>query len=96
MGHIGKKGLPTMRNKGMVEGFPDCNLEAYFYEHCIYGKQNRVRFPSRATREKWILQLIPSYVFGSTTIPSLGGSIYYVSFIDDFPRKTWIYLLRKE
>jgi hypothetical protein len=29
-----------MHNKGMVEGFPDCNLEVNFCEHCIYGKQN--------------------------------------------------------
>jgi hypothetical protein len=35
-------------------------------------------------------------VFGLVTVPSLGGSMYYVSFIDDFSRKTWIYFLRKK
>jgi hypothetical protein len=30
MGHIGEKGLRAMHNKGMVEGFPDCNLEVIF------------------------------------------------------------------
>ena len=25
---------------------------------------------------------------------SLSGYVYYVSFIDDFPRKTWIYFLK--
>jgi hypothetical protein len=29
-------------------------------------------------------------------IPSLGKSVYYVSFIDDFSRKTWIYFLRNK
>ena len=27
-------------------------------------------------------------------VKSLGGSIYYVTFIDDFSRKTWLYLLK--
>jgi hypothetical protein len=35
-------------------------------------------------------------VFGPIPIPSLGGSLYYVSFIDDFSRKTWLYFLKKK
>jgi transposase InsO family protein len=27
-------------------------------------------------------------------VKSLGGSLYYVTFIDDFSRKTWLYLLK--
>jgi hypothetical protein len=96
MGHIGEKGLRAMQRKGMVEGFPECGLEVDFCEHCIYGKQSRVRFPSGATRENGILELVHSDVFGLVTVPSLGGSLYYVSFIDDFSRKTWIYFLRKK
>jgi transposase InsO family protein len=96
LGHIGEKGLRTLHGKGMVEGMSNCTLDFDFYEHCIYGKQNRVRFPSGATREKGILELIHSDVFGPIPIPSLGKSVYYVSFIDDFSRNTWIYFLRKK
>jgi hypothetical protein len=35
-------------------------------------------------------------VFGPVLVPSLGKSMYYVSFIDDFSRNTWIYFLRKK
>jgi hypothetical protein len=85
-----------MHNKGMVKGFPECGLEVDFCEHCIYGKQSRVRFPSRATMENGILELVHSDVFGLVTMPSLGGSMYYVSFIDDFSRNRWIYFSRKK
>jgi hypothetical protein len=96
MGHIGGKGLQFVHIKGMAEGFPECGLEVNFCEHCIYGKQFRVRFPFGATMENGIIELVHSDVFGLVTVPSLGGSLYYVSFIDDFSRKTWIYFLRKK
>jgi hypothetical protein len=35
-------------------------------------------------------------VFGLVPVPSLGKSVYYVSFTDDFSRNTWIYFLRKK
>jgi hypothetical protein len=85
-----------MHNKGIVEYFPECKLEFDFCEHCIYGKQSRVRFPSGATREIEILELVHSDVFGLVLVPSLGGSQYYVSFIDEFFKKIWIYFLRKK
>ena len=47
-------------------------------------------------REKEILELIHSDVFGPVPIPSLGGSLYYVIFIDDFSRNTWLYFLKKK
>ena len=49
-----------------------------FYEHCIYGKQNQVRFASGATRAKGILDLIHSDVFGPMLVQSLGIFVYYV------------------
>jgi hypothetical protein len=30
------------------------------------------------------------------SVPSLGKFLYYVSFIDEFSRNTWIYFLRKK
>jgi hypothetical protein len=35
-------------------------------------------------------------VFGPVPIPSLGKSMYYVSFIDDFSKNIWIYFLRNK
>ena len=80
----------------MVECMSNCSLDFYFCEHCVYGKHNRVRFPSGATRAEEILHLVHSDVFGPMSVPSLGKSVYYVSFIEDFLRNTWIYFFRKK
>ena len=80
----------------MVEGITNCTLDFDFCEHCIYGKQNRVRFSSSAIRVKGIPELIHSDVFRPVHVPSLGKSVYYVSFIDDFSRNIWIYFLQKK
>ena len=92
LGHIREKGLRALQGKGMTNFTLDFDL----CEHCIYGKQNRVRIASGPTRAKGILELIHSDVFGPVPVPSLGKSVYYVSFIDDFSRKIWIYFLRKK
>jgi hypothetical protein len=91
LGHIGEKGLRTLHGKGMVEGISNCTLEFDLCENFMYGKHNRVRFLYGATRAKGILDLIHSDVFGHVHVTSLGKSMYYVSFINDFSRNTWIY-----
>ena len=78
LGHIREKGLRALQGKDMVEGMTNC----------IYGKLNRVRFASGATRAKGILELVHSDVFGHVHVPSLGRSMFYVSFIYDFSRNT--------
>ena len=53
-------------------------------------------FHSGSKRAKKILELVHSDVFGLVKVPSLAKSVYYVSFIDDFSRNTWIYFLKRK
>jgi hypothetical protein len=80
----------------LTKGMHKSSLYFDFYEHCVYGKQNQVRFPSSASRAEGILQLVHIDVFGPVSVSSLGNFVYYVSFIDDFSRNTWIYFLGKK
>jgi hypothetical protein len=96
LGRIREKDLRLLHDKGMVEGMSNYSLDFDFYEHCLYGKKNQERFPSGATRAEGILQLVHSDVIGRMLVPSLGKSMYYVSFIDELSRKTWIYFLRNK
>ena len=96
LGNIGEKGLRILHGKGIIEGMRNISLEFDFFENCVYGKKNRVSFPSGSKRAKQILELLHNDVFGPVKVPSLGKSMYYVSFIDDFSSNTWIYFLKKK
>jgi hypothetical protein len=82
LGNIGEKGLQILHGKCMVEGISNRSLDFDFCEQCLYGKKNRVRFSSGATREKGILYLVHSDVFVLVPVPSLDKYVYNVSFID--------------
>ena len=40
------------------------------------------------------LELVHTDVWGPARVQSLGGSRYYVTFIDDATRKNWVYCIR--
>ena len=49
-----------------------------------------------ARERKGILEIIHSDVCGPMPSSSLSGYVYYVSFIDDFSRMTWIYFMKNK
>ena len=61
---------------------------------CTQGKNLKKPFSSSDSKAKGILDIIDSDVCGSMATTSLSGYNYYVSFIDDFSRKTWIYFMK--
>ena len=61
--------------------------------YCLFGKQHRVSFQKNSTQKLEKLKLVYSDVCGPIEVDSLGGNKYFVTFIDDTSRKTWVYLL---
>jgi hypothetical protein len=72
----------------------ECPLEFDFYEHYIYGKKKHVQFYSNSHKSSGLLDLIHYDVFGPIKFPYIYKSVYYVSLIDDYSRRTWVYFLR--
>lgn len=60
---------------------------------CQQAKSHQLPYSLSLSRSNKPLELIHSDVWGPA-IDSFGGKNYYVSFIDDFSKFTWIYLLR--
>jgi hypothetical protein len=64
-------------------------------EACIESKHQRTYFPKdETTRASKLLELVHSDVCGSMKTTSYGGARYFVTFINDFSRKTHVYLLK--
>ncbi len=64
-------------------------------EAYIEGKHQRTYFfKNEATRASKLLELVHSDVCGPMKTTSRGGARYFVTFIDDFSRKTHVYLLK--
>ena len=60
---------------------------------CQQGKSHQLPYPKSSSVSKFPLELVFSDVWGAAP-ESVGRKKYYVSFIDDFSKFTWIYLLR--
>jgi hypothetical protein len=61
-------------------------------ESCRLNKSTRVinrRAPERAANP---LDRVHSDVWGPYRVPALGGGIYFITFTDDYTRKSWVYI----
>jgi hypothetical protein len=93
-GHLSQKGLKILVQKNMVRGLPKLEESSKVCSDCMAGKQYREPFPKvsswRATQR---LQLIHADVCGPIKPESNSNKRYFLTFIDDYSRKTWVYFL---
>lgn len=60
---------------------------------CIKGKQSRLPFKHTGERANELLALVHSDICGPMSVNSYGGARYYITFIDDFSRKVFVYII---
>ncbi|KAL0392758.1 UNVERIFIED_CONTAM: Retrovirus-related Pol polyprotein from transposon TNT 1-94 [Sesamum radiatum] len=66
-------------------------------EACLQGKQHKKPFPSGTSwRAKAVLELIHTDVCGPMRTPSHEQNRYFILFIDDYSRMTWVYFMREK
>ena len=61
---------------------------------CQFGKQTALPFNKSVSHSLSSFDLIHFDVWGPSPISTSGGSRYFVIFVDDFSRYTWIYLFK--
>ena len=64
-------------------------------DSCQKGKSHQLPYPVSTSVSSKPLELIFSDVWGQAPL-SVGRHKYYVSFIDDYSKYTWIYLIKNK
>lgn len=81
----------------MVKGLPELAEIEENCVDCLTGKQSRDSIPKQANwRASTKLELVHSDICGPINPQSNGGNRYFITFTDDYSRKTWIYLLKEK
>ena len=87
--------MKMLLSKGKLPELKSINIG--ICESCILGKQKRVSFlKTGKTPKAGKLELVHTNLWGPFLVTSLGGSRYYITFIDDSSRKEWVYFLKNK
>lgn len=79
----------------MVLGLPSIQPPEKVCEGCLVSKQPRSTFKKYApSRAPATLHVVHSDVCGPIQTPSLGDNLYFVTFVDEYTRKIWLYLIK--
>lgn len=63
---------------------------------CCEAKQTRLPFPSSGSRANALLEIIHTDLCGPMETLSAGGGKYFITFIDDYSRKVYVYFLKNK
>ena len=90
--HVGEKGIRELVKQGVIklsisEGLGRC-------EPCILGKAKKLPFATGKHNSTAPFMYTHSDLWGPAHIASMSGGKYFVSIIDDYSRKVWIYILK--
>jgi hypothetical protein len=89
LGHMGERGMLELHKRNLLKCVKTCKLE-----FCILRKQNWVQFKTATYKIEGILDYVHSDILGPVGTTPQGWHMYFLTFIDDFSRKVWVYFMR--
>src|ERR1700738_1378054 len=97
LGHLDVRNIYALQSmvNGINLGKTSPPVTTLVCEACTEGKQYAAKWGNNeeklATKP---LEIVHSGVCGPMNITSIGGARYFVTFVDDYSRKVWVYTMK--
>jgi hypothetical protein len=92
LSHISENRMKKLHSDGILTSF---DFESYdTCEACLLGKMTKVPFTGLPETTLDLLELIHIVVCGPMSTTARGGFQYFITFIDDFSRYGYVYLMK--
>ncbi|CAJ2628037.1 unnamed protein product [Trifolium pratense] len=94
-GHLNYRSLSDLNSKELVYGLPKFKTKKSICEICVKSKHSRKPFVAEMPkRASGVLQVIHSDIYGPFEAALLGGSKYFITFVDEYSIMIWLYTLK--
>ena len=95
--HINMQSISHMEKRGIVRGIEKINNDKIKCDVCEISKATRSSFKGISSiMSQNILERIYMDVWGPSPVTSVGGGNYFLSIIDDYSRKVFVYVMKKK
>ena len=91
LGHINLNRIGRLVKRGLLNELEDNFLPPC--QFCLEGKMTKRPFSEKRYRTKETLELVHTDLSGPMNVKARGGCEYFISFIDDYPRYGYLYLM---
>jgi len=95
IGHLNYDNIHLLKKNGVI-GLLIIPRKLNQCDACILGKHNKQYFHDSQSRAHRKLELIHSNLCGLILVPYENGNKYMTTFIDDYTRMCWVYLLKNK
>ncbi|CAJ2637310.1 unnamed protein product [Trifolium pratense] len=94
LGHVSERGLVELAKQGLLGKEKLNKLD--FCDNCTLGKQHKVKFGVGVHKSTRPFEYVHSDLWGPTSVSTHGGGSYFLSIIDDYSRRVWVYIIKNK
>jgi len=94
LGHVSERGLVELAKQGLLGNEILNKLD--FCDNCTLGKQHKVKFGVGVHKSSRPFEYVHSDLWGPASVKTHGGGSYFMSIIDDYSRRVWVYILKNK